>query len=267
MSAFQDFAAGILVPASRAVLLRAFEAYRNGADLDVATKQDGSPASEADREAERVLRRLIAAHYPDHGIVGEEFGAERADADYVWVLDPLDGTREFLAKADGWGTLIALLEKGKPVVGIIDDPLQGRIRLAGPAANKSTTLKNAQICCTNPALMFAGTQWQTGAERLFAMAGKVETRRNCLGFADVAEGKADLAVEAGLKLHDVAALLPVLWEAGAICLMLDGRDYRAHAFDLSLKDESYTLLTGRDAVLVQEALGYFGSVERQAQHG
>src|SRR6201998_3088677 len=87
--------------------------------------QDFDPVTEADRAAEAVMRRLIKGNFPQHGIVGEEFGNEREDADYVWVLDPIDGTKSFIAGFPIWGTLIALLHKGTPVFGMMHQPYIG----------------------------------------------------------------------------------------------------------------------------------------------
>jgi inositol-phosphate phosphatase/L-galactose 1-phosphate phosphatase/histidinol-phosphatase len=256
---YADFAVEKLVPAAEAVLLRRFEEHKSGKDIGVENKGDGSPASRADREAEQVMRRLIESAYPSHGIIGEEFGLKNPEAEYVWVLDPLDGTREFLAKEAGWGTLIALMHKGRPVVGIIHDAQKkitwrgGDGTITGKNIAPAKTLAQASVSCTNIA-MFDSSPWQQGAKALFGRCGEVKKRLNCLGFAYVADGTIDLAAESSLKLHDVAALLPVLWDAGAECVM-PGGSYRGFTFDLAnAEEESYTLVTGRDAALAREAL-------------
>ncbi|MGH6677782.1 MAG: inositol monophosphatase family protein, partial [Bradyrhizobium sp.] len=89
---------------------------------DKSINRDFDPVTEADRAAEAVMRRIIKYHFPQHGIVGEEFGDERTDADYVWVLDPIDGTKSFIAGFPIWGTLIALLHEGTPVFGMMHQP-------------------------------------------------------------------------------------------------------------------------------------------------
>ncbi|MGJ5240907.1 inositol monophosphatase family protein, partial [Bradyrhizobium oligotrophicum] len=104
------------------------------------SRQDFDPVTEADRAAEAVMRRLIKANFPQHGIVGEEFGNEREDADYVWVLDPIDGTKSFIAGFPTWGTLIALLHKGTPVFGMMHQPFIAE-RFAGD--NGSANYRNA----------------------------------------------------------------------------------------------------------------------------
>lgn len=259
MKEFADFAVSRLVPAAEAVLLRRYEEHKRGADIGVENKGDGSPASRADREAEQVMRDIIEKTYPAHGIIGEEFGLKNPQAEYVWVLDPLDGTREFLAKEAGWGTLIALMHKGRPVVGVIHDA-QKKVTWCGgngTIANKNKAapkkLAQASVSCTNIA-MFDGSPWKNGAKKLFESCGEAKKRLNCLGFAYVADGSIDLAAESSLKLHDIAALLPVLWDAGAECAT-PGGNYKGYSFNLAnAEKENYTLVTGRDAALVKEAL-------------
>ena len=116
----EDFVdlANRLADASRPIL-RSY--YRRKLEIDI--KSDASPVTQADREAEAAIRKLIAARFPEHGIFGEEFGKERADAEYVWVLDPLDGTRAFVTGRPTFGTLIALIRNGQPLLGVIDMPV------------------------------------------------------------------------------------------------------------------------------------------------
>src|ERR1700691_1852017 len=113
--------------------------------IGVTQKSDHTPVTIADRAAETIMRRLIAIAFPTHGIVGEEFGARNADAEYVWVLDPIDGTKSFISGVPLFGTLIALTHRGKPVLGIIDQPIS-RERWIG-AAGRETTLNGAPIRC------------------------------------------------------------------------------------------------------------------------
>ena len=133
------------------------------------TSHDFDPVTEADRAAEAVMRRLIKANFPQHGIVGEEFGSEREDAEYVWVLDPIDGTKSFIAGFPIWGTLIALLHKGTPVFGMMHQPYigerfsgdSGSAHYSGPsgerklAVRRCASLKEATSYTTSPLLMNA----------------------------------------------------------------------------------------------------------------
>ena len=109
--------------------------FRTSLSIDNKSASDFDPVTEADRAAEAVMRRLIKANFPQHGIVGEEFGNEREDADYVWVLDPIDGTKSFIAGFPIWGTLIALLHKGTPVFGMMHQPYIGE-RFSGTPARR-----------------------------------------------------------------------------------------------------------------------------------
>ena len=127
-----------LADASRPIL-RSY--YRRKLDVDI--KSDASPVTQADREAEAAIRKLINATFPYHGIFGEEFGKERADAEYVWVLDPLDGTRAFVTGRPTFGTLIALTRNGAPLLGLIDMPVLGD-RWVG-AVGRPTTLNSEPV--------------------------------------------------------------------------------------------------------------------------
>jgi inositol-phosphate phosphatase / L-galactose 1-phosphate phosphatase / histidinol-phosphatase len=241
-----------LAPSAGKSLKTAFLAHCNTA-FDVETKDDGTPASRADRDTEKLLREIITAAYPAHGIVGEEFGASNTGSEFVWVLDPLDGTKEFLAKESGWGSLIALLHKGKPVLGTIIDPLQDRVwnQNAAPVSSYAAKpLEQAIIATTNPKRMFSGTPYKQGANALYKRGKAVRERLNCLGFAYAAEGNIDIAVENDLQLHDIAALLPVLWASGATCRSLDGEDYKNRSFDLKNGKARFSLVTGLDENLV-----------------
>ena len=109
--------------------------FRTSLSIDnKSTSHDFDPVTEADRAAEAVMRRLIKANFPQHGIVGEEFGSEREDAEYVWVLDPIDGTKSFISGFPIWGTLIALLHKGTPVFGMMHQPFIGE-RFSGDSGS------------------------------------------------------------------------------------------------------------------------------------
>ncbi|MFA4994866.1 MAG: inositol monophosphatase family protein [Bdellovibrionales bacterium] len=257
----QDYAAFArmrLVPAAANSLRAAFAFYQQGSDPKTQIKTDGTPAGIADRETERILREIIAANYPSHGIVGEELGVSNTTAEFVWVLDPLDGTKEFLAKENGWCSLIALLKNGKPVLGSIIDPLQDKIwdqNDAPVATGRDVPLEQAIIATTAPRGMFEGTVYEQGARLLFSRCAEVRERLNGLGFAYAASGIVDVAVENNLKLHDIAALLPALWARGAVCRDLDGNDYRRVVFDLSeAATARYSFVTSLQPKLVEDVL-------------
>ncbi len=188
-------------------------------------KADASPVTEADRTAEAAMRRLIEAEYPRDGIIGEEYGTKAGSTGRIWVLDPIDGTTSFIAGRPIFGTLIALIEDGWPVLGVIDQPI-ARERWVG-AAGKPTMFNNAPAR-TRPCRDLARAILATTSPHLFSeaqaphfltLASKVARRRivyggDCYNYGLVASGHVDLVVEAGLKLHDFAALVPVVEGAG-----------------------------------------------------
>lgn len=191
--------------------------------VSVEDKADSSPVTEADKEAEAAIRALIEQRYPEHGIVGEEFGAVRADADYVWVLDPVDGTKAFIIHKLTFGTLIALSYKGQPVLGVIDQPIL-KHRWIG-ASGHSTTFNGEAVrgrqCSslaearlnTTAADLFDASEFQ----RFLAVAKAAKFCHwggDCYGFGLVASGYIDLSVESGLKTHDYMALVPIIEGAG-----------------------------------------------------
>lgn len=198
------------------------------------TGQDFDPVTEADRAAEAAMRRLITSNFPQHGIVGEEFGSERADAEYVWVLDPIDGTKSFIGGFPVWGTLIALLHNGRPAFGMMHQPYirerftgdNGGARYRGPSGERRlsvrrcATLNQATLYTTTPLLM-------NDAEReLFGRVEKsVRLSRyggDCYAYCMLAAGHVDLVIEAGLKAYDIAALVPIVTGAGGIVTTWDG---------------------------------------------
>ena len=174
------------------------------------------------------MRRLIKANFPQHGIVGEEFGNERPDAEYVWVLDPIDGTKSFIAGFPIWGTLIALLHKGMPVFGMMHQPFIGErfsgdnasARYQGPcgerrlAVRRCAALNEATCYTTSPLLMneadrAAFTRVQN-ATRLARYGG------DCYSYCMLAAGHLDLVIETELKPYDIAALIPIVTGAGGV---------------------------------------------------
>lgn len=190
------------------------------------------PVTDADREAERSIRRLIGAMYPKHGIIGEEFGKENADAEWRWVLDPVDGTRAFICGVASWATLIALERDGAPVLSVIDQPFTderwvgrhggGTEYVRGGArrvcrASGQETLARARIVTTDPRK--EGYFTREEAEAFAAVAGKSRVARFSLdayAYGLLALGEVDLVMEASLSHHDYAALVPVVEGAGGV---------------------------------------------------
>jgi inositol-phosphate phosphatase/L-galactose 1-phosphate phosphatase/histidinol-phosphatase len=190
----------------------------------VDNKADNSPVTIADREAEAAMRDLIRAAFPSHGVFGEEYGKDGADAEFVWVLDPIDGTKSFITGRPMFGTLIALAHGGKPVVGIIDQTIT-RERWVGVAGQPSShngrpistracsRLADAVMCSTSP-LMFAPGEERTAFERAVASVRLPMFGGDCYAYGLMAMGFADLVLEAGLEPYDYMAVIPVIEGAG-----------------------------------------------------
>ena len=220
--------AGRLADEAGAVALRY---YRQ--PVTVETKADASPVTRADREAERAMRTLIEASYPEDGIVGEEHGRERAGAGRQWVLDPIDGTRSFVTGVPLFGTLIALAVDGVPVVGVIDQPVT-KERWVG-IADAPTTLNGAPVHTRACPALASAMLSTTGEEfiegpgeydafsRVREAAGGFRRVPDCYGYAMLASGFVDLVIEAGLKTWDLAALRPVIEGAGGVVTDWHGR--------------------------------------------
>lgn len=213
--------------------------FRRGVAVD--DKPDLSPVTIADREAESALRALIEKRFPEHGILGEEHGTVRVDAERVWVLDPIDGTKSFISGVPLFGTLIALMERGAPVLGVIDQPIS-RERWIGARGHKST-LNGAPISTRTCPSLGSATLFATSpdmfrdadAEGFQRLKGAVKLPRfggDCYAYGLLAAGFIDLVVEAGLKPYDYSALVPVItgaggsmtdWQGKALGLQSDGR--------------------------------------------
>lgn len=191
--------------------------------LAVETKGDQSPVTVADRASEAAMRRILAREAPDHGILGEEEGASGLDRDFVWVLDPIDGTRSFVTGSPLWGTLIALAWRGRPVLGIIDAPAAGE-RWIGCIGQPTT--HNGRPCRTrapwplDKALLYtASPDLFTEADRpgFNALCGRIADRRfsaDCFAYGMVASGWIDIALDPAMKPYDFMALAPVVEGAG-----------------------------------------------------
>jgi inositol-phosphate phosphatase / L-galactose 1-phosphate phosphatase / histidinol-phosphatase len=201
--------------------------------LVVDDKADLTPVTAADRAAEQAMRSLIEQHFPNHGIVGEEFGRVREDAEFVWTLDPIDGTKSFISGVPLFGTLIALTCRKRPILGIIDQPIS-RERWVG-AAGRPTTLNGTTIRCrTCPALasatLFATTPdmfKESDAAAFGRVSATVKLTRfgaDCYAYGLLAAGFIDLVLEAGLKPYDFCAMVPIVEGAGGIATDWRGAD-------------------------------------------
>ncbi len=201
--------------------------------VTVETKADASPVSQADREIESALRALLAAEVPDHAILGEEEGGDIQAAlqGWAWVIDPIDGTRAFLAGVPTFGTLIALCWQGVPVLGILDQPIarerwlgvQGRpTTLNGTAVRTRpcATVQEATFSTTSPFLFAPAAQPMI--EAIIKSARSTIFGKDCYAYALLASGFIDLVIESGLKAHDVMALIPIIEGAGGVITTWNG---------------------------------------------
>jgi inositol-phosphate phosphatase/L-galactose 1-phosphate phosphatase/histidinol-phosphatase len=201
--------------------------------LEIIAKADSSPVTIADREAETELRRMVALAFPQHGLMGEEFPAERADAELLWVFDPIDGTKSFITGRPLFGTLIALLHRGRPILGIIDHPALGE-RWIGAAGRPTlfqgkpahvrpcADIAGAVLAASSPH-MFGNDAAADAFHRVRAKAGLTLYGGDCYAYGLLASGFQDLVVEANNGVHDFLALVPVIEGAGGVITDWEGR--------------------------------------------
>lgn len=229
--------------------------YRSGLAID--DKSDASPVTQADREAEIAMRKLIKERRPQDGIIGEEFGRENEDAEWTWVLDPVDGTKAFITGRPLFVTLIGLLHHGVPVLGVINQPVTGDCWVG--VVGEGTTLNGkpaqvSQIVELNRARIGSTGPQYYGAEGLAAFNALAAQCRFAVWGGDgyqfglLASGGMDIAVESGIKLHDFAALAPVVIGAGGIMT-----DWQGHALD---KNSGGDVVAAATPALHAAALGY-----------
>jgi histidinol phosphatase-like enzyme (inositol monophosphatase family) len=202
-------------------------------DLAVENKSDDSPVTAADRGAEQLLRELIAKKFPSHGIIGEEFGNERPDAEWTWVLDPIDGTKSFMSAVPLFGTLIALMHEGQPVLGAIHQPILRQLMIGD---GRSTTLNGRPMRVRPTARLEDATlltsdplnpaRYQDGA-RYAGLEKRVRLSRtwgDCYGYLLLAGGWADLMLDPIMNTWDIQALIPVVRGAGGVITDWHGGD-------------------------------------------
>ena len=238
-----DLAGAVIRPLFRSALL-------------VEAKGDASPVTAADQQAEQAIRAFLAERFPDHGIWGEEYGADRPDAEWLWLLDPIDGTRAFVTGRPLFGTLISLLHKGVPVLGLIDQPAT-RERWVGVAGQPTqfsgpmggvakcrpcAVLAEAELSCTSPD-MFLEDQ-RDGFDRLRRAARRVTWGGDCYSYGLMALGLVDVVAEATMKPWDWAALVPVVQGAGGSVTDWAGRP-------LTVESDGSVLALGDPSMLAE----------------
>ncbi len=214
-------------------VIRPFFRARLNADL----KADQSPVTIADRSAEQAMRAVLTERFPEYGVAGEEFGRDRPEALRCWVLDPIDGTRAFITGRPLFGTLIALLEDDRPILGVIDQPVTGE-RWIGAAGRETIfrgpmggeagcrrcpTLGEAELSCTTPAML---GEDMPGWQRLADVVRRVTWGGDCYAYGLLALGHIDVIAEASMHLWDWAALVPIIEGAGGRITNWSGQPLR-----------------------------------------
>ena len=195
------------------------------------------PVTAADKAAERLIAKALKSYWPDHSIVGEEYGRRDGASSYRWVIDPIDGTKAFILGLPIWGTLIGLIDGETPMLGMMNQPFTGErfwsgekasyMRTAAHEAKRIRTracpdLASAMLSTTHPDLLAAGEE----TERFFALKDRARMTRyggDCYAYCLLAAGFIDLVVESGLKPHDIVALIPIIERAGGIITTWDGK--------------------------------------------
>jgi myo-inositol-1(or 4)-monophosphatase len=207
------------------------------------------PVTEADRAGERAIRAMISSHYPDHGIIGEEYGRQNAEAKHVWVIDPVDGTKSFISGQPVWGTLIALLEHGRVAFGLLDQPfLRERYWGDGAAAFGKRDGRVFPLATRRCEEIGNATAWVSSStarnpachaavERLGAKVRMLVYGGDCFSLAMLAEGHIDIAIGwGGFEIYDIAAHIPIVAGAGGLVTALDGSDALSSDGMLALGD-------------------------------
>lgn len=194
-------------------------------DIEIEAKSDSTPVTLADKEVEKNIRAIIRNKYPDHGIIGEEFEPHQPDAEYKWLIDPIDGTKSFIIGRPIFGTLITLVHKEEPILGIIDQPVLGErwTGVKGFATNfnyvptktrKCSKLSESVLCTTSPNL-FSGKDFKS-FEHVRKIAKYVVYGGDCYSYGLLSRGTVDVVLETGLKPYDFCALAPIVKGSGGI---------------------------------------------------
>lgn len=239
-----------LAALARPILLRHFRTV-----VDIDDKADSSPVTVADRAAEAAIRAALAQLRPADGVLGEEMGPDRIDAERVWVIDPIDGTKSFIAGKPLFGCLIGLVEAGKPVLGVIEMAALGETYWGAEGfgavfngevirARGCDALSAATLCATAPE-MFQGDD-KPAFDRLAGRAKRTLWGSDCLHYAMIAAGWSDLAVEASLKPYDYVACAAVVEAAGGVAMDWNGQP-------LTLHSDGRVIMAG-SRVLAEQAL-------------
>ncbi len=225
-----EFARELAVAAANTILPQ----FRKNIAIDVKQAKDWDPVTEGDRAAERAIRHLIESRYPSHGIVGEEYGPKPGSSAYTWILDPIDGTRSFVIGMPSWATLIGLYRDGKPLLGVMNQPYVGDMFYGSPEGAWLDHGGSVQPIRARAAVPLRQAAAGTVSPYLYESHPKFETLRKsvqlmCYGgdayfYSLLAAGHLDIAMDAGLQIYDIAALIPIVTGGGGVIGTWDGKD-------------------------------------------
>ena len=201
--------------------------------VSVESKSDDSPVTIADKKAEEVMRKLIMKHFPDHGIIGEEFGETNKDAEYTWILDPIDGTKSFICGAYSFGTLIGLLKNGQPILGVYHHPILNDFLIGDNQETRINGEKTFVRNCgeLNQAVLLTTDHLNIekfqAIEKFDKLIKKVKLYRNwgdCYGYYLLATGYADIMIDPIMSPWDLLPLIPIIRGAGGVITDYHGND-------------------------------------------
>lgn len=228
---FAQFARDLAKAAGTSILPH----FRQALAIDNKSSSGFDPVTQADRAAESTMRTMIGERFPDHGIIGEEFGTAAGTSGYSWILDPIDGTRSFMCGLPTWTTLIGLYHEENPLLGVVSQPFVDEIFIGGPFGSWSEHKNTRRRLHVNPAPDLASATLTTVTPEMYNTAFhkrvletmQKQTRMIRFGgdayfFAMLAAGRVDIAMDAGLAVYDVAAVVPLIENAGGTITTWDG---------------------------------------------
>jgi len=233
----RDAVRKLLLDAADVAAAMTLPRFRANVAVDNKLADGFDPVTEADREAERVIRELIASRYPEHAIIGEEWDAKATGSRFTWIVDPIDGTRAFITGVPVWGTLLGLMIDGRSVAGLMAQPFTGEVYLGLPGEASYHRGTERQVLRSSPVTDLARARLTTTSPDLFLRQGSdlsaqwnavsraaltVRYGLDCYGYCLLAAGHIDLVVEAGLKDVDIAPLVPLIVNAGGVVTGWDG---------------------------------------------
>jgi myo-inositol-1(or 4)-monophosphatase len=202
-------------------------------DINIESKSDSSPVTIADKKAEEIMREMITKNFPEHGIIGEEFGETKNDAEYVWILDPIDGTKSFICGALSFGTLVGLLKNGEPILGIYNHPILNDFLIGDNSETQINDIKTSVRECDdlgNAVLLTTdhlNIEVYQDVDKFNNLIKKVKLYRNwgdCYGYYLLATGYADIMIDPIMSPWDLLPLIPIIKGAGGVITDYQGND-------------------------------------------